>query len=133
MTAADDAAERNVPPGAPRRVFDGIVRLQNFPSPTPGLLIDDGVMRPIVDLLVLVVDLAEIGVIVEDPVNRRRAPRFPALGCEAFGVEFRRDHLRGLDFDVPLKDSPDQPGFLGDDDQFFVFGPVAQDNDPARV
>lgn len=133
MTAADDAAERNVPPGAPRRVFDGIVCLQNFPSPTPDFLIDDGVMRPIVDLLVFVVDLAEVGVIVEDSVNRRRAPWFPALGRESFGVEFRRDHLRRLDFDIPLKDSPDQPGFLGDDHQFFVFGPVAQNDDPARV
>ena len=133
MTAADDAAERNVPPGAPRRVFDGIVCLQNFPSPTPDFLIDDGVMHPIVDLLVFVVDFAEIGVIVEDSVNRRCAPRFSALGRESFGVEFRRDHLRGLDFDVPLKDSPDQPGFLGNDRQFFVLGPVAQNDDPASV
>ena len=100
MTAFDNATKRNIPASSLGWIFDRIIGLQNFLCANPRLLIDNGIMFTFVNNCSFVIYLSDIGVVIQNAVNRCCCPRFASLGFTTFRIEFCCDYFRRLNFNI---------------------------------
>ena len=81
----------------------GIIHSENFPSPIPDVLGDNRFLFSITNA-VFVVDLTNVSMVAQNPINMLSVPNPSLLGSNPVFVEFLGNQCRRLDFDEPLKD-----------------------------
>ena len=109
----------------------GIIHSENFPSPIPDVLVDNRFLFSITNA-VFVVDLTDVGMVAQNPINMLSIPNSSLLGSNPVFVEFLSNQRRRLDFNEPLKDSLDDPRFFRLNNQLLVFHTVSHRNAAAN-
>ena len=87
-----------------RLLIDG----ENFPSPIPDVLVDNRFLFSITNA-VFVVDLTNVSMVAQNPINMLSVPNSSLLGSNPVFVEFPGNQCRRLNLDESLKDSLDDP------------------------
>ena len=105
----------------------GIIHSENFPSPIPDVLGDNRFLFSITNA-VFVVDLTNVSMVAQNPINMLSIPNSSLLGSNPVFVEFLGNQCRRLNLDESLKDSLDDPCFLLHDGQLLVFHTVSHRN-----
>ena len=108
----------------------GIIHSENFPSPIPDVLGDNRFLFSITNA-VFVVDLTNVSMVAQNPINMLSVPNPSLLGSNPVFVEFLGNQCRRLNLDESLKDSLDDPCFLFHDGQLLVFHAVSHWNTAA--
>ena len=119
MPALDDAGKRGIGYLTLAPVPAGIIRFQEEMHGVPGLPVDDGFLFAGEDLA-LVIHHADVGVIVENPVDVRGVPDVSGYRFDALGVELLDDGNRRLDFEVALEYPANDRGRFFVHDEFLV-------------
>ena len=89
----------------------GIIHSENFPSPIPDVLGDNRFLFSITNA-VFVVDLTNVSMVAQNPINMLSVPNPSLLGSNPVFVEFLGNQCRRLNLNESLKDSLDDPCFL---------------------
>ena len=105
----------------------GIIHSENFPSPIPDVLGDNRFLFSITNA-VFVVDLTNVSMVAQNPINMLSVPNPSLLGSNPVFVEFLGNQCRRLNLNESLKDSLDDPCFLLHDGQLLVFHTVSHRN-----
>ena len=106
MTAPEDTFQRGDDSLPVAGIILRTVVFQDFPGPVPDLAGDNRLLFTLADG-VFILDLADVGVVVQNAVNVVPPPELPLTGPEARRVQFSGDQFRSLNLNEPLEDAAD--------------------------